>query len=671
MNVFKIFRDDVKRLMKNPIAVVVIIGVAVLPSLYAWFNIIANWDPYGSTGNIAFAVVNGDEGTDLEGIELNLGSQVEDSLKDNDKMGWTFVEKEDAIEGTKSGKYYAAIIIPESFSEDTVSILNGEPARPTIYYYTNGKSNAIAQKITNTGVTTVQEQVNDTFIKTITEEIENVIIAGGNSLDDNNITVKIVDNLNQINNSMTGISDALQAFDATVVAFQSMNDTVQTAVPGITSQIDSAINSLNIAKGKVEGVKESAGNITGATSQLYANMQVEISGLDALASQLQNIADSMENVQDNINLDNSGLTEEQKAAIRDEINKAANSVDRDEISRIKVEIQSDIDDLKNQMQNIINLSVSSVAADMEGTADILISSLEAVKADVQTAGEVFEQLDHSLALTDTAFQNTISLIDNMQKTLTENINNIDGLSNSEALSQIMGTLSDNTDYISSFMSAPVQLETIDVFPVENYGSAMTPFYSVLAIWVGGIVLVAIIKTNVKDKRPYKNFKPYQEYLGRYLFFFIMAVLQALIICLGDILFLKVQCEAVLPFLFTGVVCAFVFSLIIFTITISFGDIGKAICVILLVIQLGGGGGTFPIEVTPDFFQALYPVLPFTHAINAMRECIAGMYGMNYVKDIGYLLIYVPFMLVLGLCLRNPLIRANEFFERKLHDTEIM
>lgn len=221
------------------------------------------------------------------------------------------------------------------------------------------------------------------------------------------------------------------------------------------------------------------------------------------------------------------------------------------------------------------------------------------------------------------------------------------------------------------LGSQVELETIDVFPVENYGSAMTPFYSVLAIWVGDIVLVAVIKTNVKDKSSYKNVKHYQEYLGRYLFFLVMAVIQAVTICLGDLFFLKIQCESILPFVFTGIVCAFVFSLIIFTITISFGDIGKAVCVILLVIQLGGGGGTFPIEVTPDFFQTLYPLLPFTHAINAMRECIAGMYGMNYVEDVCCLLVYVPFMLILGFYLRNPLIQANEFFERKLHDTEMM
>lgn len=671
MNIFKIFRDDIKRLMKNPIAVVVIIGVAVLPSLYAWFNIIANWDPYGSTGNIAFAVVNGDKGTEIKGISLNLGDQVQDNLEKNDNMGWTFVDKEEAIEGTKSGKYYAAIVIPESFSEDTVSILSGEPVRPTIYYYTNGKKNAIAQKITNAGVSTVQEQVNQTFISTITDELQNIILTGGDSLDENNVTQKIVENLKNVSASLSDVSSALTAFDSTVTAFQAMNDTIQQAVPNMNAQIDSAINSLNAAKGKVEGIRETAENYTGPNSNFYTTMEMEITGLDSLMEQLQGVADSLADIENNVNLDNSGLTEEQKQQIKNELEKASQSADQEKISQIKVDIQSNIDDIKNEVRNIISLSVNSTTANVDGTLDVLIQSLESVKSNIQTASQVFDQMGTSLELTSQAFQNTINLIEKMKSELDENTEKINGLSNSEAIGQLMGTLADNGDYISSFMSAPVELVTTDVFPVENYGSAMTPFYSVLAIWVGGIVLVAIIKTNVKNKKPYKNFKPYQEYLGRYLFFFVMAQIQAIIICGGDILFLKVQCESKFGLMLTGMICAFVFSLIIFTITIAFGDIGKAICVILLVIQLGGGGGTFPIEVTPDFFQALYPVLPFTHAINAMRECIAGMYGMNYVRDIFYLFSYVPFMLVLGLCLRNPLIKANEFFERKLKDTEIM
>ncbi|MDY5576539.1 MAG: YhgE/Pip domain-containing protein [Lachnospiraceae bacterium] len=647
MNVFKIFRDDVRRLLKNPIALIVIIGVAVLPSLYAWFNIIANWDPYGSTGNIAIAVVNSDKGATLEGISLNLGDQVENSLRTNDKMGWTFVDEDEAVEGTKSGKYYAAIVMPETFSEDTISILSGEPVKPVIQYYTNGKKNAIAQKITNAGVSTVQESVNQTFIATLTEQLENIILAGGSSLEEKNVTGKIVENLEEVSGGLTKTSEALNAFHATVQAFETMNDTVQTSVLNLTAQLDTAINDLNTVKGKVESIKENTG--------MYTSMQVDVSGIDSLIQQLQNVADSMEEIDSDLPLENSGLIQEQKQ----------------QISEIRVELQTNIDDMKNEMQNIIRLSTSTMAADMEGNIDVLIQSLEAVKADIAMAGSIFEQLGTALEKTDVAFQNTITLIDESQAEINENIDKISTLSNGEAIQQLMGMISDHSEYISSFMSAPVELETKDVYPVENYGSAMTPFYSILAIWVGAIILVAIIKTNVKNKSAYNHFKPYQEYLGRYLFFLIMALLQSLTICLGDIFFLKIQCEHPVAFVFTGLICSFVFSLIIFTITISFGDIGKAICVILLVIQLGGGGGTFPIEVTPKFFQILYPLLPFTHGINAMRECVAGMYGMDYVMDICYLLVYVPFMLVLGLLLRNPLIRANEFFERKLKDTEIM
>ena len=365
MNVFKIFRDDIKRLIKNPIAIVVIIGVAALPSLYAWFNIIANWDPYGSTGNIPFAVVNEDKGTNFEGLELDLGSQVEQSLKNNDKMGWTFTDREEALEGTKSGKYYAAILIPESFSEDTVSILSEKPVQPTITYYTNGKSNAIAQKITNTGVTTVQGQVNETFLKTIAEQLEQVILAGGSSLDEHNISSRITENLNRVNESMTSISDALKAFDSTVTAFQSMNDTVQTAVPGMISQIDMAVNSLNAAKGRAEALKENAGMITGGASSVYSDIQAQIAGLDTLMDRLQGIADTMENIHNQIDIEHSGFLEEQKEAIRREIKKAMESFDNNQISQIKSEIQSNINNIQNQVQEVIRISIHSAAADID------------------------------------------------------------------------------------------------------------------------------------------------------------------------------------------------------------------------------------------------------------------------------------------------------------------
>lgn len=125
------------------------------------------------------------------------------------------------------------------------------------------------------------------------------------------------------------------------------------------------------------------------------------------------------------------------------------------------------------------------------------------------------------------------------------------------------------------------------------------------------------------------------------------------------------------FMISGWISSLVFTNIIYTLTVSFGDIGKALSVIILVIQIAGSSGTFPIEVTPKFFQNVYPFLPFTYAINAMRETIAGFYGNQYLIYLLQVLAFLPFALLLGLVLRRPLIKFNRFFDERLEDTHLM
>ena len=202
---------------------------------------------------------------------------------------------------------------------------------------------------------------------------------------------------------------------------------------------------------------------------------------------------------------------------------------------------------------------------------------------------------------------------------------------------------------------------------------MAPFYSVLAIWVGGVVLVAMMKVNVDRKRQEElaDVTPAQLYLGRYILFLIIGLLQSGLICLGDLYFLEIQCEHPFYFMLAGWFTSIVFVNLLYTLTVSFGDIGKAICVVLMVIQVAGSGGTFPIEMTPTFFQKLYVLLPFTHSMAAMRECIAGFYGNVYWKELGILGLYLIASLLLGLVLRKPIIRLNEAFNEKLEETKVI
>ena len=173
--IFQIFARDMRRLFTNPAAAIVMVGVCVLPSLYAWFNIAANMDPYGNTSNIKVAIANCDTGASTETMSLDAGGTIVDTLKKNKQLGWTFVDEKQAKAGVTSGKYYAAIVIPENFSESLLSILDGEVKQPELDYYINEKKNAIAPKITATGASTIQQQINDTFSSVAAETVSELI----------------------------------------------------------------------------------------------------------------------------------------------------------------------------------------------------------------------------------------------------------------------------------------------------------------------------------------------------------------------------------------------------------------------------------------------------------------------------------------------------------------
>lgn len=277
----------------------------------------------------------------------------------------------------------------------------------------------------------------------------------------------------------------------------------------------------------------------------------------------------------------------------------------------------------------------------------------------------------SLASLKKTLEKTSALLGKGSEKLQKTIDKINGLEADNRLPEILDLITHDPKGLGEFMSSPVEIKTKSVYPIKNYGSAMAPFYSTLAIWVGGIVLVAILKVRVDEDKKLKKLSPSSTYIGRYLLFFGIGLIQSTIICLGDLFFLQIQCAQPMLFMLAGWVSSFVFTLIIYTLTVSFGDIGKALAVVFLVIQIAGAGGTFPVEVVPEFFQGVYPFLPFTYGINAMREAVAGPYGADYWFDLLKLLAFVPFALVLGLLLRRPLIRFNEFFEKRIEDTHLM
>ena len=341
------------------------------------------------------------------------------------------------------------------------------------------------------------------------------------------------------------------------------------------------------------------------------------------------------------------------------------------------DIGDTLDGVTNSISDVLNFYTGKVELPLKDSLDKTYDALGTTAGALDSIGGMVGQIDTTLDSVTASSQSLIealdsavSLMNRSQERVDDMIDNVNKLADNEKLNKIMDIMKNDPDQLSDFMKMPTDMVTNKIYPVETYGSAMAPFYTILAIWVGGLILVALVKTKVEESRS-KGLKLYETYFGRYLTFMLFGIAQALVVALGDLYMLKIQCLYPGKFVLAAVAASIIFTNIIYSMTVSFGDVGKAIVVVFMVIQVAGSGGTFPIQVTPRFFQMVNPLLPFTHLINAMRECVGGTYGNDYWIDIRNVLVYIPISLLVGIVLRKKVLKLNEFFEEKLSQTGIM
>ena len=280
---------------------------------------------------------------------------------------------------------------------------------------------------------------------------------------------------------------------------------------------------------------------------------------------------------------------------------------------------------------------------------------------------------NALANTALALDETMELLrpaaQRLSQSVSDLVDKLQGLTDSEYLDLLLEILGGDPEEYGQYFSQMVQTTVTPIYPIENYGSAMAPFYTVLAIWVGGVILVAIIKPHARLDGLIAP-KPYELYFGRYIMFFLLSQIQAAVIITGDLFLLKIQCLHPGLLYLTGALTALTFSLLIYSLALSFGDVGKAIVVVVMVLQIAGSSGTFPIELLPEVYQKIYRFFPFPYAIDAMRECICGLYGEYYVTQLLFLLLFCAAALIIGLLVRRPFMGLNHFMEAKLEETEL-
>lgn len=724
-NIWAIFKGDVNHIRKNVIAMIVIIGITVVPCLYAWFNIAASWNPYENTGGLKVAVATVDEGYegDLLSVNLNLGDQVISALHENTQLDWTFTTKKKAMNGVKSGKYYAAIIIPKDFSTNMMSVFTEDVQNPQIMYYSNAKENAVAPKVTNKGATAIQTQINEVFIQTISDVALTALQTVANAADETGtetITTNLITNLNRITSDLDASANTLQTFSSMVSSAQKLLNSTAQYLSQSKTQSKQSLSSIEDTKSSLSGVKKTISGATDGINQALASgssFYEEVSNtldtafksqakdankvadtMETLSGKIENIANSYTSLGNSITAigtDHPELSSytgavvaklNESAAIQQELSESLlTNADglrdaSEDIQSAKTDIDSLLKDSKKSLtkvqstyENDLKDSLNNLSSSLNNTGTNMNSLLKKLDTGTDKVSTTTDTAVNDLSDIKTALDTSCKLLNRSKRQISKVTKKLTTLQNKGDFSEIKSLLTENTEDISTFVSAPVSLNTKKLYPIENYGSSMAPFYSTLSIWVGGIVLVAMLKVSVSEAsvEGLKKVKNYQMYFGRYIIFLIVGLLQSTLICLGDLFYLGIQCKHPFLFMLAGWFSSIVYVNIIYTLTVSFGDIGKAVSVVLLVIQVAGSGGTFPIEVAPAFFKAVYPLLPFVHSMRAIRETIGGMYGITYWTSLGKLGIFLLFSLILGLVLRKPIIKLNDTFMEKLEDTHLI
>lgn len=721
--ILRIYRSDIQRILNNWVAALIVIVLCILPSLYAWFYLKSSRDPYGNTKGIKVAVVNLDQGTFFKKQFINIGTEVIDELKSNTLIGWVFVDEKIAQEGTRLGQYYANIIIESWFSEKMVTLLDEFPQHPGIRYTVNEKLNAIAPKITSKGASTIKENIQKAFIDTIHHVLMERLNSIGFDLQKSKTSVyALIDFIHDAKKSIDHLDEKINKILELSYRSRFRLEEVYRELPEVENHLSQGkstlINSAKLANNSLEmldstpeklkkhkqeiqsladDIDTEFGKILSHADQKSQAFANEVRYLSPKLTQLENKLAAqtlyLTKVKELISsfLPNAGVlgkidtllaklqqVQHKSNAVRSTLNNVSTDIEhavdfwkdtQKTVNNIRQDFKDTLDDIRNEYQDnlepYLNESFSQIR-------DLSVQGVERIQQTEKKIPDLKTSLEEGVNIISTEADKIIEFQKKLPK-LQGSITNIDTylqkLKKTGKIDDFIQIATLNPERFSDFISDPIILKENRLFSIPNYGSAMSPFFTILAIRVGSLLSISLFSTKVIWKK-FTNCKRYQKYFGKWLFFLTIALIQASIVALGDMRLLNAYVANPLAFYWASLGAAVVFSLIIYTTVTTFGNAGKAIVIVFLVLQLSGAWGTFPIQLSGTFFQTINPFLPFTYTITAMREAVGGVVREIYLPNMIILLGFLGCFILIGLFLKPLIACYVEQFEEKFSASQL-
>lgn len=715
-----LFRGDLRRITSTIASLVIAIGLIVVPGLFTWFNVAASWDPFANTKNLKFAIANTDECYSSEFVPLDIcvGEQVVNNMRANGDLHWVFTSERQAIEGTKSGQYYAAVVIPESFSKDMMTFFSSDMNHAQLEYYTNEKLNALAPKVTGAGADSVSAEINTMFTTQMTDVALRIATRLANILDSpkaqsalDNFQGSLIRTANTLDSAAKNVHSYRMVLEAGVGVL----DSTQQLVVSSAGEAEALTDSLHDFGKDLRGVR---GVIANSSRDVSGALTQSLEGFERFAKDLEEMLAST----NKSGVDLAALIESRAASLGEPI--ASLTAVRDALAGylgaadpLVARMSSVIDSVTRVRDRLISTAAhlragvnSSESAqghlkdDLEQARDKIRSAREAVNADLKPRLEELNTTLRSIVqdLDSSDIAGISHGVENVAQRLTQQLHHA-----SQALQTVEGKLTTGAHDLRNFderltqarstgdlakvkevlagglstraavLAAPVAIERTAVFPVENFGAALAPFYTFLPLWVGALLAAVTLKPQVSGRvrreleAEVGPVKQWQLYFGRYGIFWLITFLQATFSCAGELLFLKVHAEHPWLFMLSGWVSSFVFSAIVYTLVVCFGNVGKALGVILLVVQISASGGAYPLEVLPGFMSSLSPLLPVTHSVQMLRSAIAGIYEGDLWRHMCILLGFIPPTVLFGVLFAVPMARFNRWYMGKVERAKVI
>lgn len=763
----RIFSNDLKNLRKNWVALVIIAGLIFLPSLYAWLNIYASWDPYSQTDRIPVGIVNEDKGETIRGEDIEVGNELIDTLKDNDSMDWKFLGHDEAMDKLEKGDLFAIVLIPEDFSQKLGSVVKAQPEKATVEYYVNEKLNAIAPKITEKGASVIVEDISSNFISTVNGVIFDAFNDLGLELEEDlpdierfedyvfemeerlpEVHETLENTLNDVNEVQGVISDAQQkipeakkvissgltTIDDTTKYLNEAEDRLNKMSPKIKKDLKtakSAAEDINSFMEDIESVDVDFEEGKKIKEEINDKVTDSIGRIESVEKALNNVLQQLKNKQESGNeqesgeddkedkeLENGEADEENKKqenGEKDDDNKAQSNdkteeikqnINEEEIKTIEdtldklgnikavlveskdnaEEIDEFIDNKKDEVAEVFN-NIKDLSTNVSSRLDefikeynesiepTVLNEVNSAKNTLADGREILSDINETIPEVERLLNTTSDDVGEGEEMLDkvldqypyvndkigELADKLRDVKEEADINEIISLLQNDPEAERGFFSEPVKLDEHSVFPIENYGSGMTPFYSILSLWVGGLLLISLLSTEVIMPG---EFEPRQVYFGKLLLFVFLGFLQTLIVTTGDIFLLGVNMANPIWFTIFGLFCSLIFMIIVYTFVSIFGNVGKAMAIVMLVLQIAGSGGTYPVVLLPKFFQIISPFLPFTYAIDIMREALGGIVWSNVIYDLIMLTIFGVVAIIFGAFLKKPINKqTNKLMEK--------